>query len=230
MTPTSCPRRRDASTTGSMPCDPPRAPAVRWSGGDPGGVESGNLEGADRPGEARQRQVADESAHDEILGRRVHALGDEDLPGRRFVAKARGQVGNAPDGGVIEAAGKADPAERGVALGDAHPESQLIPPPLPAVGQFLHPLAHLQRHPDGPQGRVVTRDGIVEKDHEPIAREPLQGPLEAGYEVADGTVILPESLPDILGFSRFGEGDEATQVAAHYRDLAAVPVEERIIA
>jgi len=43
-------------------------------------------------------------------------------------------------------------------------------------------------------------------------------------------VILPEDLPDILGFSRLGEGGEATQVTAHHRDLAAVRVEERLIA
>src|ERR1700735_878044 len=101
---------------------------------------------------------------------------------------------------------------------------------LPSVREFLYPLAHRQRHPDGPQRRVVARDGIVEKDHEPITGEPLQGPLEAGYEVAQGSVILPEDLPDILGFSRFGQGGEAAQVTAHHRDLAAVRIEERCTA
>ena len=101
---------------------------------------------------------------------------------------------------------------------------------LPSVGQFLHPLAHRQRHPDRPQRRVVAWDGIVEKDHESITGEPLQGPLEAAYEVAQGTVVLPEDVPDILGFRRFGEGGEAAQITAHHRDLPAVRVEERFIA
>src|SRR5580704_6954789 len=101
---------------------------------------------------------------------------------------------------------------------------------LPSVCQFLHPLAHRQRHPDRPQRRVVAWDGIVEKDHEFITCEPLQGPLELGYEVAQRTVILPEDLPDVFGFSRFGEGGEATQDTAHQRDLAAVRVQERLIA
>src|SRR4029077_13289512 len=78
--------------------------------------------------------------------------------------------------------------------------------------------------------RVVTRDGIVEEDHEPVAREPLQGSLEAGDEIAQGPGIFLASIPDILGFSRLGEGGEAAQVAAHHRDLAAVPVEEGLIA
>src|SRR6516165_5775388 len=95
---------------------------------------------------------------------------------------------------------------------------------LPAVRQFLHPLAHRQRHPDGPQRRVVARERIVEKDYESIADEPLQSPLETGDEVAQGSVILAEDLPDILGFSRLGEGGEATQVTAHHGDLAAVRV------
>src|SRR5262249_34582886 len=98
--------------------------------------------------------------------------------------------------------------------------------PPPAVRQLLHPLAHRQRHPDRPQRRVVARDGIVEKNHEPITGKPLQSPLEAGYEVAKGSMVFPEDLPDILGFSRFGEGGEAAQVTAHHRDLAAVPAEE----
>ena len=49
---------------------------------------------------------------------------------------------------------------------------------LPSVCQFLHPLAHRQRHPDRPHRCVVARDGIGEKDHEPIAGEPLQGPFD----------------------------------------------------
>ena len=49
---------------------------------------------------------------------------------------------------------------------------------LPSVCQFLHPLAHRQRHPDRPHRCVVARDGIVENDHEPIAGEPLQGPFD----------------------------------------------------
>src|SRR5262249_29039575 len=100
----------------------------------------------------------------------------------------------------------------------------------PAVRQLLHPLAHRQRHPDRPQRRVVARDGIVEKDHESITSEPLQGLLEAANEVAQGTVVLPEDVPDIFGFRRFGEGGEATQITAHYRDLPAVRVEESFIA
>ena len=101
---------------------------------------------------------------------------------------------------------------------------------LPSVCQFLHPLAHRQRHPDRPHRCVVARDGIVEKDHEPIAGEPLQGPLEPADEIPQGTVVLPENFPDILGFRRSGEGGEASQVTAHHRDLAAVRVEERLIA
>src|SRR5271157_1747610 len=83
-----------------------------------------------------------------------------------------------------------------------------------------HRLSHHVRSPG---------DGIVEKDHEPIIGKPLQSPLEAGNKVAQGTMIFPEDLPDILGFSRFGKGEKATQVTAHHRDLAAVPVEERLI-
>src|SRR6516162_9685926 len=109
-------------------------------------------------------------------------------------------------------------------MSDANPQGQLMTATLPPVCQFLHALAHRQRHPDGPQRSVVARDGIIEKDHEPITGESLQSPFITGYKVAQGTMVFLEDLPDILGFSRFGEGGEATQIAAHHRDLAAVRI------
>src|SRR3954464_6393281 len=49
----------------------------------------------------------------------------EDLAGLRFAAKARGEVGDVADGGVVPAAFEADGAERGVALRDAAAEAEV---------------------------------------------------------------------------------------------------------
>ena len=62
-----------------------------------------------------------------VLDLRQHSRADEDLPRLGFVAKARGDVGHRPDGGIVEAALEADGAERGEAVRNADAEANLVP-------------------------------------------------------------------------------------------------------
>src|SRR5208282_4301790 len=61
-----------------------------------------------------------------VLNRHQHPGTDEYLAGRRFVAKARGDVGYRPDCGVVETSFKANGAERGKAVRYADAKTDVV--------------------------------------------------------------------------------------------------------
>ena len=56
----------------------------------------------------------------------LHLAVDQDLAVGGFAAQARREVDHGADGGIVEAPFEADAAERGVALGDADAEAELM--------------------------------------------------------------------------------------------------------
>ncbi len=70
-----------------------------------------------------------------ILNLRQHSGANQDLTGLGFVAKARGDVGYRPDGGIVEAPLEADGAQCGKPVRYADAEANVVPPPTPRFGQ-----------------------------------------------------------------------------------------------
>jgi hypothetical protein len=94
----------------------------------------------------------------------------------------------------------------------------------------VHPSADGYSHADGPRGRVVTREWIVEEHHQPVAREMLERALELKDQLAQRGVVLVQDTHYLLGLGRLGESGEPTQVAEDDDDLPAMAVEERLVA
>ena len=136
-----------------------------------------NVVDAYRPAESLGLHVADLFGDGHVLDGGENAVGDQHLPGPGVRAQPRGEIRDAADGGVVEAAFEADPAERRVTLGDPLPESEVVAPPTPPDGQLAHRIADPQRHPDGALGGVVVRNRVVEEHHHPVAGEPLERAL-----------------------------------------------------
>ena len=125
----------------------------------------------------------------------LHPLGDQDLPRRGLRAQPGGQVGDGADGGVVEPALEADPAERGVALRDADAEAEVVAPPCPPVGELAAP-GRASRPPSAPPARrVVARHRVVEEHHQAVTGEVLERPLEAEDQVPEGRVVLARARP-----------------------------------
>jgi hypothetical protein len=76
-----------------------------------------------RPPEALERELTNGFDGHSILNSHQHPRTNQDLPWLGFVAKPRGDIGNRPDGGVVEPPLKADGAKRGKSLRDADAEA-----------------------------------------------------------------------------------------------------------
>ena len=114
--------------------------------------------------------VANQFRHRHMLGACEHAVGDQHLPGAGVGTQPGGQIGDAADGGVVEPALEADPAEGRKALGDTDSQGEVMAVAEPAGGKLAHGVPELERHPDRTLGRVVARDRVVEEHHDPVAR------------------------------------------------------------
>ena len=104
-------------------------------------VEADHVERLRGASEPAQAELAERLRDHDLLGRRVHAPADEDLARPGGLAQALGEDRHAADGGVVRAVLEADPAERGVALGDADDRVQVVALPAPALGQLPHAVA-----------------------------------------------------------------------------------------
>ena len=71
-----------------------------------------------------------------MLDFRQHPRTNQDLPGLRFIAKARGNIGYRPDGGIVEASLIANRAERSESVRNPDAEANLVPEPTPPIGKF----------------------------------------------------------------------------------------------
>ena len=75
-----------------------------------------------------------------ILDRHENARTDQDLTGLGFVAKPRGDVGDRPNGGVVESSFKADGAERRISVRYADAEADIVAQ-LDAISPSSAPIA-----------------------------------------------------------------------------------------
>src|SRR5206468_804158 len=187
--------------------------------------EADDVERGDGLREALEREAAQVLHLDEVLDRAEDALGDEDLPGLRLAAEPRREVRHRADRAVVHPPLEANRADRGVALGDADAEVELVAALLPFHEQLIHAPAHHRGHPDRALGRVRDGHGVVEKDHHAVAGEALERALVLEDEAAHLCVILAEHAHHLLGLGGLGERREAAQVEEDHGDLAAVSAE-----
>jgi hypothetical protein len=104
-----------------------------------------------------ERELSHRLDCDSILNRHQHTGTNQDLTGLGFVAKARGDVGHRPDGGVVETALKADGVERGKAVRDADAEANIVPEPSLPLGQRSDTFTHIKSHQHSLERRVIYR-------------------------------------------------------------------------
>ena len=71
-----------------------------------------------------------------VLDLRQHAGADEDLSWLGLIAKARGDIRNGADSGVVEPALEADGAKRSKPMRYADAEANLVHEPTPPIGKF----------------------------------------------------------------------------------------------
>ena len=174
--------------------------------------------------------VADLFGDGHVLDGGENAVGDQHLPGPGVRAQPRGQIRDAADRGVVEAAFEADPAESREALGDPLPEGEVVAFAAPPNGQLVHRIADLQRHADGALGGVVVRDRIVEEHHDPVAGEPLERALVLVDQCAHRPVVLREHPHHFLGLTGLGERGEVPQIGEEHDDFAAMALEKVLVA
>src|SRR5215472_12961185 len=151
---------------------------------------------------------------------------NQDLPVLRFSTKPGGEVAYCADRGVAGAFGKADLAQGRVALCDAGAETKFAAVATPSSNQLARRLAHRDRHLDGALRRVRTRHGIVEKHHDPVARELVECPLELANKRSQRAVVLAQKIENLFWFGGLSEGGVAAQIAENDDDLATMAFED----
>ena len=83
------------------------------------------------PSGSLQLELTDRLDLHGLLDLRQYSGADDDLSRLGLIAEARGNVGDGPNRGIIEAALEADGAERGKAVRYPNAEANLVPPPTP---------------------------------------------------------------------------------------------------
>ena len=138
-----------------------------------------------------------------VLDLHQHSRTDEDLPRLGFVAKPRGDVGNGADGGVVEAALKADGAERSEAVRDADAEANVVPQATPRFGQGSDGVTHFKRHEHGLERRVLYWHRIVEDHHHAVTSVAFERAVVLDDDFADGRMVVAQQAPSRLPRRRF---------------------------
>ena len=121
----------------------------------------------------------------------VDPLADEGLPTLGLIAQTRRQIRDRTNRPIVYPACKTDHAQRGIPLGNAHPEGQPVPTPLPLTGQLAHALMHANGHAHGTRCRVRAGDSIIKKNHQAIPSETLQRALKVKNQLAHGGMVFP---------------------------------------
>ena len=179
---------------------------------------------------AIQFEFANQDGIDVILDRGERLLIDEDLTGHGLAAQPRGKVRDRAYGGVVEPSLEPDRTERGVSLGDTDAKAELVATPPPGLRQAPHAVAHLDRHLDRPGRMVAAVGGSIEQDQQPVSDETLKGALVLRDERTETGMVLPEDAHHLLRLGGLGEGGEPAQVADDDGDLAAVALEQGLVA
>ena len=174
--------------------------------------------------------VADLFGDGHVLDGGENAVGDAHLPWTGVRAQPRGQIRDAADGGVVEAALKTDAAQRRKALGNPLSEREIPPLTPPPHGQLVHRVADLQRHAHRTLGGVIVRDRVVEEHHYPVAGEPLEGALVLVNQCAHRPVVFGEYAHHFLGFTGFCERGEVPEIGEQHDYFPAMALEEVLVA
>src|SRR6185369_1253108 len=87
-----------------------------------------------------------------VLDFNEHSRADEYLTRLGFVAKARRNIGYRADGCVIEPTLEADCAESGEAVRNTDAEANVVPEPMPLLGQRSDGFTHFKRHQHSLEG------------------------------------------------------------------------------
>src|SRR5271163_610528 len=183
-----------------------------------------------RLAETFQCQAAEVFEWDYLLYRGGDTTADQNLTVFRFGAEPSGEVAHRPNCCVARALGKADLTQGRITLGDAHTEAQITITAAPGGNQTACGRAHSHRHVDRAVGRVGGWDGIVEEDHDAIARELIERPLVFRDEWPQRAVVFAQEVEHLFGLGGLGEGGVAAQIAKHDDDLAAMAFEDFLVA
>jgi len=73
---------------------------------------------------------------------------------------------------------------------------------------------------------VVERDGVVEEDQDPVAREVLERSAKGRDELANRLVLRAEHLEQLFGRGRLGERRETAQIGEQTGDVGAMSREQ----
>ena len=146
-----------------------------------------DVECRDRTAKTPQLQVSEIlQPHDRFSD----VAADEGLPVLGLSTKPRGEVAPRTDGDVTGAFGKADLAQGRVALRDAGAETKFVAVAAPVSNQLARRFAHSHRHHDRALGRVRTRNGVVEKHHDPVAGKLVERALELANERSQSAMVF----------------------------------------
>ena len=151
-----------------------------------------------RPPDPLQLELAHWLDLHRILDLRQHARTDEDLPWLGLIAKARGDIRNGPDSGIVESALEADGAERSKAMRNADAEANVMPPPTPRFRQGSDGVTHFKRHEHRLERRVLYRHGIVEDHHHAIASVAFERAVILDDDFADCRMVVAQAGPSHL--------------------------------
>src|SRR4029077_13195303 len=117
---------------------------------------------------------------------------DKDLTGLGFVAKTGRDIRNRPDGSIVSPAFKSDSSQRSEAMRDANTEAKVVTKLAPFLDQSADYPAHIKRHQDGLQRRILDRDRIIENDHHTIASKSLKRAAVLEDDLADSLMVIPQ--------------------------------------
>src|SRR5262249_11440227 len=126
-----------------------------------------------------------------------------------LIAKTRGDVGNGPDCGIVEAPLETDGAERGKAVRYANPKANLMAPPTPRLSQRSDSLTHFECHQYGLECGVLHRNRIVKHHHNPIASITLKRAAVLDDYFADCRMIIAQQSNHVFWVCTLGEPRKA---------------------
>src|SRR5262249_25818535 len=100
----------------------------------------------------------------------------------------------------------------------------------PVDDQLARRFAHRHRHLDRSLRGVGAWHGIVEKHHDPVARELVERPLELADQGPQRAVILAQETQHLLGLGGLGEGGVAAEITEHDDDLLTMAFKDFLVA
>ena len=100
----------------------------------------------------------------------------------------------------------------------------------PSSNQHARRLSHHHRHLTARSAGVGAWNRIVEKHHDPVARELVERAHELGDERPQRAVVFAKEGEVFLGFGGLGKGGVAAQISDHDDNLAAVAFEDLLVA